>query len=146
MEISGVLPRVPRTVVGPFVLVGSGSSGSSGSMELGEMNKVRLPTFANPANLVEPKEEQIELAPGETSIGFLQKVYRSKHQPMNVRMRAAIEAAPYEHPKLTAVGLGSLEGTDFAAKLERAIVRSMKVIEGRVMTEGEQIKLIEKEG
>jgi hypothetical protein len=46
--------------------------------------------------------------------------------PLTVRMRAAIEAAPYKHPKLSAVGYGHFEGTNFAAALERAIARSQQ--------------------
>ena len=39
-------------------------------------------------------------------------------------MRAATEAAPYRHAKLTAVALSSMNGEHFAALLERAIQRS----------------------
>jgi hypothetical protein len=45
----------------------------------------------------EQEEELIELAPGETSLDFLQRVYRSVKQPMSRRLRAAIEALPHEH-------------------------------------------------
>jgi hypothetical protein len=85
-----------------------------------------LPVFADPANLVEPEEERelLELAEDETSLDFLQKIYRSPKQPIARRMRAAIEAAPYERPKLTAVATASMNGNDFAAMLERAIARS----------------------
>ena len=85
-----------------------------------------LPCFADPANLVGREEEPdaIDLAPGETSLDFLQKIYRSPKQPIARRMRAAIEAAPYERPKLTAVATASMNGNDFAAMLERAIARS----------------------
>ena len=72
------------------------------------------------------EEELIELAPGETSLDFLQRVYRSVKQPMSRRMRAAIEAMPHEHPRLGAVAIGSMNGQDFASMLERAIERSGK--------------------
>jgi hypothetical protein len=54
--------------------------------------------------------ELIELAPGETSLDFLRKVYRSVKQPMSRRMRAAIEALPHETPRLGAVAIGSMNG------------------------------------
>ena len=52
-------------------------------------------------------------------------------------MRAAVEAAPYVHPKLGAVALASMNGSDFASMLERAILRSreIKQIELRAETE-----------
>ena len=58
-----------------------------------------------------------------------------KPLPLPVRSRAAIEAAPYEHPKLTAVAVGHLTGEDFYNRLERAIEASnrAKLIEGRVI-------------
>ena len=39
-------------------------------------------------------------------------------------MKAAIEAAPYERPKLAVTAVSSLSGEHFAAMLERAIARS----------------------
>jgi hypothetical protein len=74
-------------------------------------------------------EELIELAPGETSLDFLQRVYRSVKQPMSRRLRAAIEALPHEHPRLGAVAIGSMNGQDFASLLERAIRASGKEAE-----------------
>jgi hypothetical protein len=86
--------------------------------------------------MVEDETELIELAPGETSLNLLQRIYRSAKQPMSRRIRAAIEAMPHEHPRLGAVAIGSMNGHDFAAMLERAIERSgkrreVKQIEGR---------------
>jgi len=79
--------------------------------------------------------ELIELAPGETSLDFLRKVYRSVKQPMSRRMRAAIEALQHEHPRLGAVAIGSMNGQDFASMVEKAIERSgrAKLIETRAM-------------
>jgi hypothetical protein len=74
-------------------------------------------------------EELIELAPHETSLDFLQRVYRSVKQPMSRRLRAAIEALPHEHPRLGAVAIGSMNGQDFASLLERAIRASGKEAE-----------------
>ena len=67
--------------------------------------------------------ELIELAPGETSLSFLQRVYRSVKQPMSRRLRAAIEALPHEHPRLGAIATASMNGRDFridARKSDRA--------------------------
>ena len=77
-------------------------------------------------NLVEPEEERelLEVAEDETSLDFLQKVYRSSRQPLSTRMRAAAIALPFESPKLTAMAVSSMNGEHFAAMLERAIARS----------------------
>jgi hypothetical protein len=89
------------------------------------MNEI-TPTFARAGASVVDEPEVIELAPGETSLSFLQRVYRSVRQPMSRRLRAAIEALPHEHPRLGAVAIGSMNGEDFAALLDRAIARSEK--------------------
>jgi hypothetical protein len=52
---------------------------------------------------------------------------------LTVRMRAAIEAAPYMHPKLGAVAIAPMTGNDFARALDRAIMRSSKLIEGKAV-------------
>jgi hypothetical protein len=75
---------------------------------------------------IEDVENPIELAPHETSLDFLRKIYRSVKQPMSRRMLAAIEALPHETPRLGAVAVGNLSGGDFASRLERAIERSGK--------------------
>lgn len=72
----------------------------------------------------EPVEELFELAPGETSLSLLQKIYRSSSQPIARRMRAAMAALQHEHPKLTAMAIDSMDGASFAAMLDRAIARS----------------------
>ena len=48
---------------------------------------------------------------------------RCPKQPMSRRLRAAIEALPFESPKLSATAVFPA-GEDFAARLERAIFRS----------------------
>ena len=74
----------------------------------------------------EDEPEAIDLAPGETSLSFLQKIYRSRAQPMSRRLRAAMAALPHEHPKLGIVATANLNGETFAAMLDRAIERSGK--------------------
>jgi hypothetical protein len=84
---------------------------------------------------------ELELAPDEASLDFLQKVYRSSRQPLSVRMRAAAIALPFESPKLTAVATSNMNGDHFAAMLERAVLRSrepLRQIEHR--PDGESIK------
>jgi hypothetical protein len=73
---------------------------------------------------LEEEEELVELAPGEVSLDFLQRIYRSTQQPMSTRMRAAIEALPFEKPKLSATAIASIDGATFAQALERCIERS----------------------
>jgi hypothetical protein len=68
--------------------------------------------------------EVVELGPDETSLSFLQKIYHSPKQPMARRLRAAIEALPFESPKLGAIAFGNMSRQDFAAMLDRAILRS----------------------
>jgi hypothetical protein len=69
-------------------------------------------------------EELIELAPDEISLDLLRRVYRSTQQPMSLRMRAAIEALPFEVPKLSATAIATMDGKTFAEALERCIERS----------------------
>ena len=60
-----------------------------------------------------------------TPLDFLQAVYCNEGLPLSTRMKAAIEAAPYVHPKLSATAVMSSE--DFGDRLERAILRSLGV-------------------
>jgi hypothetical protein len=50
-------------------------------------------------------------------------------------MKAAVEALPFEHPKLSAMAVTSMSGKDFAAQLERAIARSTgrRLIEAKAL-------------
>jgi hypothetical protein len=74
--------------------------------------------------------QQAEAIEGASALELLQAVYRSTRLPLAVRMRAAIEALPFESPKLSATAL--LSSDDLADWLERAISRSgVKLIEAR---------------
>jgi hypothetical protein len=84
-----------------------------------------------PTRAVEEREAVIELGLDETSLSFLQRVYRSVTQPMSRRMQAAMAALPHEHPKLGAVATVTMNGNDFAGLLERSILRSGKTAEVR---------------
>jgi hypothetical protein len=61
-----------------------------------------------------------------TSLEFLQAIYRSAEQPMIRRMKAAIAALPFEHPRLSAT-LAVQADDSFAARLQNAIARSNAV-------------------
>jgi hypothetical protein len=72
-----------------------------------------------------------------TALEYLQSIYRNPAESDGRRLRAAIEALPYEHPKLSAVAVGHFR-QDFAARLDRAIQRSaagapLKLIEAQVV-------------
>ena len=73
--------------------------------------------------LAELEEEPIE-PEGETSLQLLQAIYRDKQQPLNVRVRCAIESLPYETPKLSATAIATMDGQSFAEALDRCIARS----------------------
>jgi hypothetical protein len=66
-------------------------------------------------------------------LGYLQELYNDVRQPDWVRMKAAVEALPYEHPKLSATAV--IHSEDFAERLEKAILRSLGV--RRELTNGQ---------
>ena len=53
---------------------------------------------------------------------FWQSIYRNPLQPLQVRIRCAVEALPFESPKLSATAILTCE--DFGDRLEQAIARS----------------------
>jgi hypothetical protein len=67
----------------------------------------------------------ITVSPNASPLEFLQAVYRCPTEPMARRLRAAIEALGYVHPKLSATYAVS-EG--FGDRLERRLERA-RVIE-----------------
>jgi hypothetical protein len=80
--------------------------------------------------MLEPLGEIEAPVTGRSSLDLLQAIYRCPDQPLSVRMKAAIAALPYEHPKLAVTAV--LDGSeDLGARLNRAIQRSAKVIELR---------------
>lgn len=88
----------------------------------------------------EDEDELIELAPEETSLTLLQKIYRSVRQPIARRMRAAEQALKFEHPALGVMASTTLSANDFAAMLDRAIARSGKAAELAIDVTPKQIE------
>ena len=74
-------------------------------------------------------EGQIQLSTNATSLDLLQAIYRDPTQPIQRRMKAAAEALPFEHPKLSVV-VTNREG-DLAVRLERAWRATQQVNEDR---------------
>ena len=81
---------------------------------------------------IEAEQQSPSLPKDIDALRLLQMVYRGEAKASPQQMRAAIEALPYEQPKLSAVALGYLNANDFASRLDRAIDRSdrAKIIEG----------------
>jgi hypothetical protein len=68
------------------------------------------------------EQQQLEniVVPDDASpLDFLMAIYRDHRQPMNRRLRAAIEAAPYTHAKLAVTA--SVKTQDLAALLDARI-------------------------
>src|SRR5713226_9332022 len=87
--------------------------------------------------------QAIELPQEATSLDFLQQVYRNPSLPISTRMRAAVAALQFEHPKL-GVNI-TIEGKDIAQRLDEAIRRSSKVINGSAAKPMKAGKMIEAE-
>jgi hypothetical protein len=85
-----------------------------------------MPSFADPANLERTADEAIKLEPDGTSLNLLQAIYRSAAIPLTTRMRAAMAALQFEHPKLAVTA--NVEAGDFADQLERAVKRSRMIV------------------
>jgi hypothetical protein len=86
-----------------------------------------LPSLDLPAP-AEASEAESQVSLANSSLEFLRAVYSDPGQPINRRLRAAIAALPFEHPKLAVVAsFRADEG--FAARLEAAIARSRGAID-----------------
>jgi hypothetical protein len=63
-----------------------------------------------------------------TSLQYLQSIYRDENRPDSMRIRCAVEALPYENPRVSAVAVTHMNGQDFASALDRAIERSKQPV------------------
>src|SRR6516225_7313686 len=73
------------------------------------------------------EEKETVLPEGITALPLLQMAYRGQVQLTPQQMRAAIEALPFEVPKLSATAITSMDEKSFAAQLDRAIERRKQV-------------------
>jgi len=97
---------------------------------------MRLPSFANPANLQVHEDPEFEVIPDDVPLMELaENVVRGKVRLSRPQLRMLIELLPYYAPKLTAVAVGYLKGQDFYTRLDKAVDRSEKarVIEAQVI-------------
>jgi hypothetical protein len=78
-----------------------------------------------------PTAEAVELPEGIDALGLLQMEYRGKVTLTYAQRRAAEACLPFERPKLGVVATTNMSSADFASMLERAIIRSGKLIEHR---------------
>jgi hypothetical protein len=56
-----------------------------------------------------------------TSLQYLQSIYRDGNRPDSMRIRCAVEALPYENPRVSAVAVTHMNNQSFADALERCI-------------------------
>jgi hypothetical protein len=82
--------------------------------------------FTDP-NLV-TKDDRFVLPEGTTAKQALEMVYRGEIVLSPQQMRAAIECLQFEVPKVSAVAISHMDGSDFASALERAINRSQQPV------------------
>jgi hypothetical protein len=64
------------------------------------------------------------------ALRYLQSIYNDPFEAKSVRLRAAIEALPYENPTLSAIA--NIDGKEFGVSLDKAILRSgVRLIEAK---------------
>ena len=76
------------------------------------------------ARMEQQEMDEPTLPAGCTAKEALQMELRGEVKLTPSQFRAAKELLPYENPKLTAVAIGHMDQSSFAAALERAIERS----------------------
>jgi hypothetical protein len=84
---------------------------------------MKLPTFADPDNLIippDPPQPQLETPP--SALALLQAIYKNGEVPLHTRIRCAALALPFESPRLTAVA--NISPEEFSDRLEKAILRT----------------------
>jgi len=75
-------------------------------------------------NRIEQQKVEPDLPEGIMALPLLQMAYRGQVKLTPQQARAAIEALPYENPRLSATAIATMDGKSFAQALERAIERS----------------------
>jgi hypothetical protein len=70
-------------------------------------------------------ERREEIGPVEDAHTLLRVVYSNPNVPLHQRMKAAVEALPFERPKLSVSA--HVDAADFGSKLEIAIKRSREI-------------------
>src|SRR3974377_2312907 len=75
-------------------------------------------------NRIEQQKVEPELPEGITALPLLQMAYRGQVKLSAQQERCAIEALPYEKPKLSATAIATMDGKSFAEAIDRAIARS----------------------
>jgi len=73
---------------------------------------------------IEAEQREPTLPKDIDALRLLQMVYRGEFKASPQQMRAAIEALPFENPKLASVAVGHLTAEDFYSRLDRAVERS----------------------
>jgi len=68
------------------------------------------------------------LPTGTSAKQALEMVYRGEIVLSPQQMRAAIECLQFEVPKVSAIAVTHMDGSDFASALERAIERSQRPV------------------
>jgi hypothetical protein len=91
----------------------------------------------SPAELIKERQRRVDemnglvaLPAGITARQFMQMVMRGEIDPLPKQMNAAKVLIEYEEAKLTAVAVGHMDGTSFAAQLERCLARSEAARQG----------------
>ena len=90
------------------------------------------------ARIITEDEAEPTLPEGITARQFMQMVMRGEIEPTPRQMTAAKVLIEYQEPKLSAVAIGHMDGTDFASALERAILRSQSSYVTRALPASEQ--------
>ena len=91
----------------------------------------------NPLEAVR-RQAELVVKPDATPLDFLKSVYTNEAVALHVRVKCAVEAAQYVHPRLAMIATANANG-DFGVMLERAIAasnsaREPRLIEGEVLS------------
>jgi hypothetical protein len=72
----------------------------------------------------------LKLSADATPLDGLRAVYTNAKLPLNTRLKAMVEAAPFVHPKLAVSAQVGMDGKDFAVLLDARLKRNAKVLNG----------------